>query len=266
MGLIVTLPPTADWISTTQAKLHLRVDSTADDVLIDRLIAAARQYAQSYTRRQLVTATYRLTMDAFPSTIIIPRNPLVSVSSITYLDTAGAVQTLAAATYTVDKYAEPATIYLAYAQSWPTTYGVPNAVSVYFHAGYATQFTATNATNLMTPTPMAYVDSDVVQIFTHDTVPTGWEVDKNYYVVTAGATTMQLSLTALGAPVAITTDGTPPHFVGNEVPPAITTAMLLMMAHWYEHREAVSDFQLGGKVQFAVESLLSPYRLLEADS
>ena len=53
-------------MSLTEAKLHLRVEVTDDDALITALISAARQYAETLTQRQFVTATWKLVLDSFP--------------------------------------------------------------------------------------------------------------------------------------------------------------------------------------------------------
>lgn len=44
------------------------------------------------------------------------------------------------------------------------------------------------------------------------------------------------------------------------VPMAIKQAMLMLIGHWYEHREAVS-FVTSSSVEMAVESLLYPYKI-----
>ena len=62
--------------------------------------------------------------------------PLSSVTSITYLDTDGATQTLAADQYVVDAISQPARISRAYNVDWPDTRVQNNAVKVRFVAGY----------------------------------------------------------------------------------------------------------------------------------
>ena len=89
-----------------EAKAFAKVDVTDDDSLIDALITAARQLVETEQNRQLMPATYELTLDEFPSSsncpIELPRPPLQSVSSITYVDTAGATQTWSSDDYQVD--------------------------------------------------------------------------------------------------------------------------------------------------------------------
>jgi uncharacterized phiE125 gp8 family phage protein len=68
--------------------------------------------------------------------IVVPRPPLASVTSITYVDGAGATQTLSLSVYTVDTSEEPGRIRLAYGQSWPSIRDQRAAVTVRYVCGY----------------------------------------------------------------------------------------------------------------------------------
>lgn len=132
-------PPTSEPVTLSVAKAHLKVTDANEDALIASLIVTARREAENRTRRQLMTATYDLTLDAFPATIELPRPPLQSVTSITYVDADGATQTLAAEKYTVvnDSDGVPARIVPAVDEVWPATKAVPAAVVVRYVAGWA---------------------------------------------------------------------------------------------------------------------------------
>lgn len=136
MGLTQTVAPTEEPVTLDEAKLHLRVDVKDDDAYITALIEAARLWVESYTKRQLVTATYALTLDAFPTKIILPRPNALTVSSITYTDTDGDSQTLASSQYTLTIDGVFGCIVEAYNVSWPSTRDIPNAVTVTYTAGY----------------------------------------------------------------------------------------------------------------------------------
>lgn len=136
---VVTPPSAGDPVVTlAEAKLHLRVSHSTEDALIAALVAAATEHAQTETRRQLVTATLRMDLDCFPADGVLElhRTPVQAVSGITYVDDAGATQTLAPADYVVDTASAPARVVLADGSVWPTTDVRPNAVSVTFTAGY----------------------------------------------------------------------------------------------------------------------------------
>lgn len=145
MALTLVTKPTEEPVTLDEAKAHLRVESTAEDALIQALIAAAREYAESVTGRQLVTATWDLKLDAFPAdgaAIELPKAPLRSITSVTYVDTAGATQTWASGKYVVDApsgpEALPGRLAPAYGESYPATRDTLNAVTIRFEAGYGT--------------------------------------------------------------------------------------------------------------------------------
>lgn len=137
MGLTLILAPSGEPIALAEAKLHCRVDSTEDDALITALIVAARNQAEDRTGRVLVTQKWRIDIDAFPvDTIEIPLPPLVSVESITYLDSDGTRQTLDAAEYQVVANETPGRVLPAYGKSWPGCRVAPGSVQISFTAGY----------------------------------------------------------------------------------------------------------------------------------
>lgn len=111
--------------------------NTTGDPEITTLIKTARHAAEGYTRRALVTQTWDLKLDSFPCrTIHLPKPNLQSVTSITYIDTDGTTQTLAADQYLVDTSSTPARITSAFGLVWPVTRWQNNAVTVRFVAGY----------------------------------------------------------------------------------------------------------------------------------
>lgn len=55
-------------------------------------------------------------------------------------------------------------------------------------------------------------------------------------------------------------DGASPPDYGANVPQAIRQAMLLMIGHWYENREAVNVGNIVTPMEYAAKTLLSPYR------
>lgn len=148
MALTLVTAPAAKPLTLAEAKAHLRVDGSDDDDLITALIAAATAHIDGrdgWLNRALVSQTWDLTLDAFPGAnrfnpygaIQVPLPPLISVTSITYVDTAGATQTLSSSLYTVDVKSTPGRIVPAYGKTWPSTRDQVNAVTVRFVAGYA---------------------------------------------------------------------------------------------------------------------------------
>lgn len=132
----VSTGPGSEPVTLEEAKLHLRVDADDDDNLITELIKASRRWCEQYQGRAFINQSITLKLDKFVNKIKLPMAPLVSVTSIKYLDTAGVQQTLDNSVYDVDTISEPGQINLAYNQSWPTTRLVHHAVEIIFVAGY----------------------------------------------------------------------------------------------------------------------------------
>ena len=104
--------------------------------MITSLITVARKWCEGYQNRAFITQTITLTLDKFPEVFEVPMPPLISVTSIEYIDPAGVQQTLASSVYDVDTNSEPGRIALAHAQSWPGIRGDINSVEVIYQAGY----------------------------------------------------------------------------------------------------------------------------------
>jgi uncharacterized phiE125 gp8 family phage protein len=150
--------PALEPVTLDEAKGFARIDTIYDDALVTSLIKRAREHCEAITARQFITATYGLLLDAFPTwcspetyrmaerrdgtDIIVPMPPLISVESITYLDTAGASQVVTASDYVVSTYDSPGRIALANGKTWPSTLDQINAVTVAYTAGYGAAATA----------------------------------------------------------------------------------------------------------------------------
>lgn len=129
--------PALEPLSCDEARAHLRVDvHDEDDLTITPLIKAARNYCEKVLDRALITQTWKLYLDAFPSMIELRKPPIQSVSGITYTDNDGATQTLSTSIYSVDSKSEPGRITLAYNQVFPTYRAIENSIVVTFVAGY----------------------------------------------------------------------------------------------------------------------------------
>lgn len=143
MALSLVDAPEDEPITLEEAKLHLRLEIEDDDALVDGLIAAARERAEAVTGRQLLQATWELRLDRFPCEyeIRIPKPPLISVTSLKYVDTNGTLQTWDPVNYQVDApagpFAEPGRLQPVFGASWPSARtDTLNAVIVRFVAGY----------------------------------------------------------------------------------------------------------------------------------
>lgn len=138
MALKLITAPAAEPVSTSEAKSHLRVDTTADDTYIGTLITVARQNVESHLRRALISQTWEVVLDDFPAGVIrLPKPPLASVTSIKYTDDEGNESTYSSANYVVDSDTEPGRVVLKSGQTWPAvTLAAANGVRVRYVAGY----------------------------------------------------------------------------------------------------------------------------------
>jgi uncharacterized phiE125 gp8 family phage protein len=112
--------------------------NTTDDWLLAILLASARQYGETLTRRAFMPQTWDLVLDNFPGReLTIPKPPLQSVTSIGYVDSNGVAQVLDPSQYQVDAKSEPGRITPAFGLVWPVTRWQMNAVTVRIVNGYA---------------------------------------------------------------------------------------------------------------------------------
>lgn len=141
MTLILITAPTAEPVSLAEAKAHLRVDTSADDALITALIVSARETAEHLTGRAIMAQTWERVLNTFPAGAIkLGMPPVTAITSVKYIDTAGAEQTYTSAGYTLDAVNLPGYLHPSVAYpDWPSTQlGAVNAVRVRFTCGYTT--------------------------------------------------------------------------------------------------------------------------------
>lgn len=137
--LAVQTAPATEPVTSAEAKLHCRVDHTAEDAIFTRIIKAARECAEAKMHRAFVHTTFDYSLDGFPPDdwgILLPRPPLSSVTSISYTDENGDAQTMDAAEYVVSTAHQPGRVTLAYGESWPSTYNEADVVTIRLVAGY----------------------------------------------------------------------------------------------------------------------------------
>jgi uncharacterized phiE125 gp8 family phage protein len=117
--------------------------SSPEDAYIRRLMRVSYRAAEWFTGRSLLPQTWDLVMNRFPHwDIVLPRPPLRSITSVTYVDPDGVDRTMdiSPATYETsapsDPHAQHGKIWPVYGTVWPSTRCQPEAVAVRFIAGY----------------------------------------------------------------------------------------------------------------------------------
>jgi uncharacterized phiE125 gp8 family phage protein len=146
--LTLVTPPAEEPVTLAEARLHLAAteeDLVEDDPLIEALIVAARQVCELHLDRALITQTWDLHLDEWPhgpwggqlGGIVLPRPPLQSITSITYTDTNGSLQTVPLANYYV-RTGTPGEVSPIFGEFWPSARYQRDAIHVRFVAGYGT--------------------------------------------------------------------------------------------------------------------------------
>jgi len=180
--------PAAEPVSLDDAKAYLRLDSDDEDALVTTLVTAARLHVEGATGRALLTQSWRLVLDDWPSVglLRLPVGPLQSLTAITAYDINGDPVTLSTDGVLWDAQAAPSLLYL----------------------------------------PAGFGDGVVLRPFQ------GVEID---YV--AGY-------------------GTDPA----DVPATLRQALLLLVAYWFENRDAVVLAGSGSVIPSGFDQLVGPYR------
>lgn len=141
-GLATITPPAEEPVAIGHARLHLRIDHTEEDELLQEWIATARQLTESHTGRRWMEQELRLTLaDFYPDdcdVIRLPVEPVTAIDAVKYYAADGTLTTLATSGYQSWLEHHPPLVAPAPQVTWPTTQtGRLGAVQVEFTAGYA---------------------------------------------------------------------------------------------------------------------------------
>lgn len=138
MSSVLVTGPESEPISLAEAKKHLNVDFTDDDDLIEAMLKAARQNAERFMGRALVSQIWDVYLDEFPrhgAAIKLKPAPVIEVLGVFYGDDSPEAE-FASAGYRLDRASAPARLSLVSGGSWPTITCTENAVRIRIRAGY----------------------------------------------------------------------------------------------------------------------------------
>jgi uncharacterized phiE125 gp8 family phage protein len=188
MALIMTSGPLVEPISLAEAKLHLRVDTAAEDALISSLILTSRLHVETALDLALITQSWSTFLDAWPTDPVIqlPLRPVQAINALRIYADDGTYETIAPTRYLLDGAGTPARLVRRDAPTFPRPKRIANGIEIAFTVGF----------------------------------------------------------------------GTAP----SDVPATIRHSILLLVAHWYEHREIVDSEPTSVRIPSLVSSLLTPYR------
>lgn len=145
---VVVITPPGPFLDLETAKAHVRADDD-DDTLIAAYVGAACGHIdgpEAWLGRAIGRQTLELRLNEFPychRSLGYP--PLVSVTSVKYLDVAGAEQVVNPASYVVDETG----IELSPGAAWPAAYMRRDAIRIRYEAGYVTPPPAIVAATLL---------------------------------------------------------------------------------------------------------------------
>ncbi len=128
--------PTTEPVTISELRTHLRVDGFDEDTYITTLGLAARRWVESYTRSALITQTWDQSYDGLSDPMKLDKPPVSSITSVSYTDTAGDSQTLAATYYELGEIDGASVVRAKYNQTYPSTRGHEDVVTVRYVTGY----------------------------------------------------------------------------------------------------------------------------------
>lgn len=135
---VVTVEPASEPVTLTEARNQCRVDGSDSDADLTIYIKAARTFVEEYTGTKLVSQTVVLRCSSFDDLSDLPTAPLSAISSVKYLDTTGAEQTLSTDVYEAVLVGLEPHVRLKINQSWPSVREASDAIRVTATAGYST--------------------------------------------------------------------------------------------------------------------------------
>jgi uncharacterized phiE125 gp8 family phage protein len=188
MALILTGGPAVEPVTLAEAKAHLRVDGSDEDMLISSLILTSRLHIEAALGLALITQSWSYFLDAWPrgTALKLPLRPVQSVAAVQLYAPNDAVTVVDPATYLLDGKNDPSRLVRRGPWVWPTPVRAANGIEIAFTAGFG------------------------------DTAA--------------------------------------------DVPASIRQAVLLLVAHWYEHREPIEIGAATVTIPHGVSDLLQPYR------
>ena len=143
MNWKTTTQPTFEPISLAYLKAHTKNDLSNEDELLLAYIANARSFIENRIELAIPAQTITLKLDEFPHSdrLLLPRANLISLTSVSYIDTDEATQTThpvgspAADYYGVDTYG--GAIFLKSGQTWPSdVIDQRQAITIVYRAGW----------------------------------------------------------------------------------------------------------------------------------
>ena len=138
MPLTLTTPPAREPLSLAEAKLHLRLDDSAEDDLLAQLIAASRRHVEKTHGLALISQGWTLYLDDWPPKpdIFLPLWPVIAVTAVKVLGEEGEALTIDEAHYVAELGSRPARIFRRENRQWPKPARPRSGIAIEFTAGF----------------------------------------------------------------------------------------------------------------------------------
>ena len=143
-SLVQITGPAVTPISLAEAKAQMRVESSDDDAIIQRLIASAVAFvdAQGALGKAMITQTWGQWLSPNPGTVYLSLGPVQSVSAIKYYDVDGALQTATLADFNVFGTPNRISVSPKSGRAWPVTQTRDDAIKIEYIIGYGSSSTS----------------------------------------------------------------------------------------------------------------------------
>jgi uncharacterized phiE125 gp8 family phage protein len=133
---VITRNEAKDWMRLSQ-------DDTAEDALIDSLIAVAQKRIEDVTNRSMFKQVFALHLDALPggeTHLSLPTAPLVDSTdiSVTTYDDDNVSAVWSTSEYRLDTASEPGRLIVQDDYDWPDDLRAKDSAVIQFKAGYST--------------------------------------------------------------------------------------------------------------------------------
>jgi len=162
-GSVLVTAPASEPVTASELRSHLRADSTElPDAEANALIAEARQMIEDQIGLAFISQSWRLSLDRWPggaeawwdgvrqmaiselyapnymTSVMLPRWPLASITSVTVFDEDSNSQAVTVAnTFDVDAYQVPGRLTLKRGSTWPIALRANDAIQIIYVSGYA---------------------------------------------------------------------------------------------------------------------------------
>jgi uncharacterized phiE125 gp8 family phage protein len=159
-GSVIVTQPAIEPVTAAEFKAQVRDDALSDAEAL-AWVTTARAYIEEMNNLAIITQTWRLALDRWPSgrekwwdgvrqgsrtelygpssfsDVPLPRYPLQSITSVTTFDTGdNATAVTVADVFNVDTYRTPGRLALRFGQTWPIALRETNAIVIDYVAGY----------------------------------------------------------------------------------------------------------------------------------